>query len=359
MPSSRAPLVPPLAPMLARLSRTLPEGEGWWFEPKWDGFRCLAFIDGAEVDLRSRHDRPLGRDFPEVASALRSLSPARFVLDGEIVILERGGFDFAALMARIHPSSSRVRRLVEETPAVFVAFDLLSLDDRDLRGEPFAARRSRLVEVAGGVSRVRLTPATTSRDEALRWLKGAGEGVDGVVAKHESLRYEEGKRAMVKVKPLASADCIVAGVRLAGPGAVASLLLGLYDEAGKLRHVGVSSSFTGKLRRELWETVRPWVVPLEGHPWQHGFGIQPRPMGRLRGAAGVWTPDLVQDWVPLAPALVCEVAYDQLDGDRFRHPAGFVRWRPDRPAGSCGFGQLKLTATAGPPGSHQAERIQG
>jgi ATP-dependent DNA ligase len=179
--------------------------------------------------------------------------------------------------------------------------------------------------------------------------QGAGEGVDGVVAKHESLRYEEGKRAMVKVKPLTSAECVVAGVRLAGPDAVASLLLGLFDAGGKLRHVGVSSSFTGQLRRELWETVRPWAVPLEGHPWQQGFGIQPQPMGRLRGAAGVWTPDLVQDWVPVAPVLVCEVAYDQLDGDRFRHPATFVRWRPDRAPASCDFGQLKPVVGAEKP----------
>jgi ATP-dependent DNA ligase len=234
-----------------------------------------------------------------------------------------------------------VAALVRSSRAVFVAFDLLALGERDLRAAPFVERRGLLSSLVGGPAAVRLTPATLDRSEASAWLAGAGEGFDGVVAKHSSLVYSAGKRAMVKVKPLTSVDCVVAGVRVAsGTTRVVSLLLGLYDRGSVLRHVGVASSFAHEQGRSLWDDVAPYVVPLAGHPWEHGFGIEPRPMGRLRGAAGVWTPDLVQDWVPLAPELVCEVMFDQLDADRFRHPARFARWRFDRTPGSCGFDQL-------------------
>jgi ATP-dependent DNA ligase len=331
--------------MLARLARELPAG-GYLYEPKWDGFRCLVFRDGDEIDMRSRHGRPLARYFPELVEAFAALPEERFAVDGEIVIPAGDAFDFGALLKRLHPSPSRVELLRRETPASYYAFDLVALADRDLRSSPLAERRALLDGLLRAAPpRVQLTPSTLDVRVAERWLERfSGHGIDGVVAKALDLRYEEGKRRMVKVKRLRSADCVVAGVRLLPDGAVASLLLGLYDADRRLRHVGVASSFTGAGRRALAETLAPYHTTLDGHPWEHGFGIAGRPMGRLRGAAGVWTPDLPQDWLPLRPELVAEVAYDQLDEDRFRHPAGFVRWRPDRVAGSCGFEQLETAA---------------
>jgi ATP-dependent DNA ligase len=330
--------------MLARLARELPR-EGHLYEPKWDGFRCLVFRDRGELDMRSRHGRPLARYFPELTGAFAAVPEPRFAVDGEIVVPAGDSLDFGALLKRLHPSPSRVERLRLETPAAFYAFDLLALGGHDLRGEPLAERRARLERLLGAgpaASPLRLTPATFDVQVAQGWLERfAGRGIDGVVAKPLELRYEAGRRAMVKVKRLRSVECVVAGVRLLPDGAVASLLLGLYDAGGQLRHVGVSSSFTRSQRRALAEELMPYAAELEGHPWEHGFGISGRPMGRLRGAAGVWTPDLPQDWLPLRPELVAEVAYDQLDEDRFRHPAGFVRWRPDREPRSCGFDQLE------------------
>ena len=337
------PVVPPVAPMLGRLERELP-GDGFLFEPKWDGFRCLVFRDGAGVDLRSRHDRPLARYFPEIVVGVRALASERVVLDGELVVVNPAGFDFAALMARLHPAASRVERLRRETPAAFVAFDILALGDDDVRERPFAERRALLADVLAGASPpVHLTPVTRDREIAAGWLERfQGAGIDGVVAKHEALRYEPGVRAMVKVKQERTADCVVAGFRwLAEKPLPSSLLLGLYDEAGALQHVGVASSFTERQRRLLLEELAPLVGPLEGHPWEHGFLAGGSPMGRLKGAAGRWTPDMERDWVPLAPVRVCEIGYDQLDADRFRHPARFRRWRPDREPGSCTFAQLE------------------
>jgi ATP-dependent DNA ligase len=328
--------------MLAELAREVPRGP-YLYEPKWDGFRCLAFVAGGEVELRSRHDRPLARYFPEVVDALRPLSEAGCVLDGEIVVLGAGGSDFAALMNRTHPAASRVRRLAAETPATLVAFDLLSRGDEDLTAAPFCERRARLeVLLAPDRTGVRLTPATDDADEAAMWAAGARRGIDGVVAKRLDLTYQPGRRAMIKVKPERTAECVVAGVRLlaGAPPLIGSLLLGLWDGA-LLRHVGVVSNFPRARRRELVRELGPLAARLAGHPWENGFQLERSPMGRLPGAAARWEPGaMTLDWVPLRAERVAEVAYDHLDGQRFRHPARFVRWRPDRDPGSCTFEQL-------------------
>jgi ATP-dependent DNA ligase len=343
------PVTPPIAPMLGRLVRELPEGDEYLYEPKWDGFRCIAFRAGDEVDLRSRHGRPLARYFPEVVAGLREVSAERFVVDGELVVLDEGRFDFGALMARLHPAATRVQRLARETPAAFVAFDLLALGDESLCGRPFVERRGALVDVLGDApaARVRVTPITAERAVAARWLERfQGAGIDGVIAKLSTGRYQPGARAMLKVKHERTAECVVAGFRLfAGEPVVGSLLLGLYDQEGDLHHVGVVTSFTRARRRELFTELSAQAVSLEGHPWEHGYLLGGGHMGRLGGAAGRWDPDeMVLDWVPLAPERVCEVAYDQVDDARFRHPARFRRWRPDRDARSCLLDQLACGA---------------
>jgi ATP-dependent DNA ligase len=338
------PVTPPVAPMLARLARELP-ADGWLYEPKWDGFRALAFRDGAEVDLRSRHDRALARYFPELVEALLALPEERFAIDGEIVVLGEDGFDFPALLNRIHPARSRVELLRAETPASYVAFDLLAAGDDDLRERPFAERRRRLQRLLGGARPpLHLTPLTAERAVAAGWLERfQGAGIDGVVAKPPELDYRPGERAMVKVKTERTADCVVAGFRwLTDRPRPSSLLLGLYDEEGALQHVGLATAFSEARRRELLEELSALAVRLHGHPWEHGFLVAGSRVGRLKGAAGRWTPDMPQDWVPLAPVRVCEVAYDQLDRDRFRHPARFRRWRPDRDPRSCTFEQLAV-----------------
>jgi len=333
----------PIPPMLARLARELPTG-GFLYEPKWDGFRCLAFRAGGEIDLRSRHGRPLARYFPELVEALLGLRRRRFVLDGEIVVAGGGGLDFASLLARIHPAPSRVERLRRETPASYVAFDLLALGGRDLSERPFAERRRLLADLlADAQPPLVLTPITAEPGVAEDWLERLGSGIDGVVAKHESLPYRPGERAMVKVKRERTAECVVAGFRwLVDRPLPASLLLGLYDDARELQHVGVASSFTETARHELLERLRPLVVPLEGHPWEQGYLLGGGTTGRLPGSAGRWTPEMELDWAPVEPELVCEVGYDQVDGRRFRHPARFVRWRPDRDPRSCTFDQLEV-----------------
>jgi ATP-dependent DNA ligase len=315
--------------MLAKLARELPEGD-FLYEPKWDGFRALAARDGEEVEVRSRHGRPLERYFPEIVDALRALPAERFVLDGEIV-----AEPFAALMARLHPAASRVERLARETPAEFWAFDLLAAGDEALLDRPFAERRARLEELVRAP--VRLTPVTDDPGVARLWL----DRHEGVVAKDVHGVYTPGERRWVKVKREHAADCVVAGFRWnADRPTLGSLLLGLYDGA-ELIHVGVVTSFTAKRRAELLEELRPLVVPLAGHPWEHGFGLERSPLGRLLGAAGRWAPgEMELEWVPLAPERVAEVAYDQVDGLRFRHPARFRRWRPDRDPRSCTIEQL-------------------
>jgi ATP-dependent DNA ligase len=336
------PVAPPVAPMLARLSRELPEGD-FVYEPKWDGFRCLAFtVPAGEVELRSRNQRPLARYFPELVDALRALRRAA-VLDGELVIVGPRGFDFSALLARMHPAASRVARLARETPASFVAFDLLAEGEEDLRPCPFAERRARLERLIDAAPPlVRLTPATGDPAIARGWLERfQGAGIDGVVAKRRDLPYEPGRRTMVKVKREHTVDCVVAGLRtFQGEPVVASLLLGLWD-GGALRHVGVASSFPERERRELHAALAPLLVPLGGHPWERGFNLANSPTGRLAGSAGRWDPrEMALDWTPLAPERVAEVAYDRLDDLRFRHPARLVRWRPDRDARSCTLDQL-------------------
>lgn len=338
------PVLPPLEPMLGKLARELPTGDGNVYEPKWDGFRCLTFRCGDDVDLRSRNDRPLARYFPELVEGLRSLPAGRFVLDGEIVTAAPEGFDFSALLARLHPAPSRIERLRREAPAALVAFDLLALGDEDLRERPFAERRALLEELLGGASPpIHLTPATEDASVAAAWLERfQGGGLDGVMAKQRALPYRAGARAMVKVKHERTADCVVAGLRLLADRPLpSSLLLGVHDEGGELQHVGVAAGFSEKRRHELLEELRPLAVALDGHPWERGFLVAGSPMGRLKGAAARWSPDEMElDWVPLAPLCVCEVAYDHLDRDRFRHAARFRRWRPDREPRSCTFEQF-------------------
>jgi ATP-dependent DNA ligase len=333
--------------MLARLARELPRGL-YAYEPKWDGFRCLAFRDGDDVDLRSRHDRPLSRYFPEVVAALRRIPESRFVLDGELVNAGQR-FDFAALMSRLHPSASRVARLSAETPAAYVAFDLLAVADERLTARPFAERRRRLEGLfATAASGVRLTPLTLNPLVAADWFERfMGDGIDGVVAKPLDGPYEPGKRAMTKVKRVRTADCVVAGIRLlAGRRAVSSLILGLYDEVGELRHVGVVTQFAAAMRVQLLRDLEPEAMPIEAHPWRDGFAIGRSAIGRLLGSASRWTPEMGLDWLPLAPRRVAEVAFDQVDEDRFRHPARFVRWRPDREPESCSIDQIRLGGDA-------------
>ena len=343
------PFAPPIAPMLATLARELPRGD-FLYEPKWDGFRALIFRDGASVGIWSRHHRPFTRYFPELVDAVRALEATDFVLDGEIVVLDADAFDFAALMLRLHPSASRVERLSRETPASFIAFDLPAADGADLRATPFAERRQRLTDLLGGSpAPLHVTPATDDPGLAARWLNGVvGGGVDGVVAKERGLPYLPGKRAMVKVKREHTADCVVAGFRLLSDGAsLGSLLLGLYGSDGELRHVGVAASFSRERRRELLDAIGPLAVPLAGHPWERGFGLGHSPTGRLAGSAGRWDPDeMPLEWIPVRPELVCEVAYDTLDGERFRHPASFRRWRPDRDPRSCTFEQFQAAPAA-------------
>ncbi len=341
------PVRPPLAPMLARLRRELPR-DGFVYEPKWDGFRCLAFVDGDDVDLRSRHGRPLTRYFPELVAALRGLAAGACVLDGEIVAA--GEPDFDALLLRLHPAASRVERLAHEAPAAFVAFDLVALGDDDLREEPFVRRRALLEELlAGAAAPIRLTPATDDPRRADAWLaRFVGHGVDGVMAKQADAPYQAGVRAMVKVKRERTADCVVAGFRsFVGGPPIGSLLLGLHGDDDRLEHVGVVTSLGAARQPELVALLRPRVVALAGHPWERGFLLGGGASGRLRGAAARWSPDeMPQDWFPVAPTLVCEVAYEQVDRGRFRHPARLRRWRPDRDPGSCRLDQLEVDAPA-------------
>lgn len=340
----RLPVEPPIAPMLGRLVRELPVGD-YVYEPKWDGFRCLAFRRGDRVELRSRNDRPLGRYFPELVAALLAFEADSFVLDGEILVATGAGYDFATLMSRLHPAASRVELLSAAAPATLVAFDVLALEGRDLRPEPFARRRDVLetLMAAGGHDRIRLTPASGDAEVAAGWLEGRdGAGVDGVMAKPRDLTYRDGERAMLKVKLERTLDCVAGGYRLLVDRPLpSSLLLGLYDGDRMLEHVGIAGSFSERLRRELLEELRPLEVPLAGHPWEHGFLLGGSPVGRLKGAAGRWAPEEMSlDWIPVAPIRVAEVSYDHLDARRLRHPARFRRWRPDRDPSTCTFEQV-------------------
>jgi ATP-dependent DNA ligase len=327
--------------MLAALARELPRG-GHLYEPKWDGFRCTVFRDGDEIDLRSRHNRPLGRYFPELVEALLAVREPSFALDGEIVVSDGRRLSFPALMSRLHPAPARVARLRRETPASFVAFDVPALGSESLCDVPFRERRRALERLlVRGDGPLSATPATADVALAERWLdRSAGRGIDGVVAKRLDLRYEPGHRAMTKVKLERTADCVVAGARLlADRPELGSLLLGLWD-GDRLVHAGVASSFTAPQRAALRAAVEPLTTSLLQHPWQHGFGLERSPLGRLAGSAGRWTPEMELEWIPLEPRLVAEVAYEQVDGRRLRHPARFRRWRADREARSCTIDQL-------------------
>jgi ATP-dependent DNA ligase len=339
------PVMPPVAPMLAKSVKDIPTG-AMSYEPKWDGFRSIVFRDGAEVEIGSRNERPMTRYFPEVVDAVLANLPERCVIDGEIVIPDADDrrLDFEALLQRIHPADSRVRLLAEQTPASFVAFDLLALGDEDYTGVPFERRRAVLESALADASApIFVTPATRDRDTAIRWFSQfEGAGLDGVVAKPLSVTYQPDKRVMFKIKHERTADCVVAGYRVhkSGPDAIGSLLLGLYDDAGRLASVGVVGAFPMAMRRQLFKEVQPLVTTFDGHPWNWAgefAGVRnPREAEGSRWNAG---KDL--SFVPLRPERVAEVRYEHMEGTRFRHTAQWVRWRDDRDPTSCRFDQLE------------------
>jgi ATP-dependent DNA ligase len=364
---------PPVLPMLAKRVDTIPAGDKWSFEPKWDGFRAVIFRDGAELLIQSRDGKPLDRYFPELREPLLVGLPERCVVDGEIVIAGPKGLDFDALSLRIHPAASRVKTLSEEIPASVVLFDLLAVGDEDLRGVPFEERRRRLEEifagageglnamsamlehnVRGGRQVLHLTPATRERAVAEDWfLRFEGAGLDGVMAKPLAGLYTPDKRTMLKVKHERDCDCVVAGFRWHKEGAgkdgedgtlVGSLLLGLYDDAGRLQHVGTCSSFTAAKRKELVEFLAPYRVGAEkDHPWAE-WGEPNAEGSRMPGAKSRWTGGKDLSWVLLRPELVAEVAYEHMQGDRFRHLAHFRRWRVDKAPRDCTYAQLEVVA---------------
>ena len=333
--------------MLAKRVADLPAGDTWSFEPKWDGFRALVFRDGDDVMIQSRDEKPLNRYFPELLEPIKSQLPKRCVLDGEIVVAKNGGLDFDALQLRIHPAASRVKLLSKEIPASFVFFDLLSEGNKDLRAQPFQERRRKLEPVlASAKPPIHLTPATNDLSVAADWFRRfEGAGLDGVIAKPLSGTYESNKRVMFKVKHERECDCVVAGFRWHKKGdgtSVGSLLLGLYDTGGGLQHVGVCASFTDKKRIELVEFLAPYRKnALNDHPWKQwaeaGFADK-----RIPGAQSRWSQGKDLSWEPLRPELVVEVAYDHMQGDRFRHTAQFRRWRTDKKPADCTFEQLEV-----------------
>jgi ATP-dependent DNA ligase len=335
--------------MLAKLAEKLPIGDAFLYEPKWDGFRTIVFRGGAELFMQSRDLRPLDRYFPELHDALLTGLPDGCVLDGEIVIASPHGLDFDALQLRLHPAASRVARLAKQTPASFVAFDAIALDGQDLRALSQSERRLRLEQaLAGAEPPIHLTPMTRDWSRASEWLsRFEGAGLDGVVAKAAGAKYEPGKRAMIKVKHTRTADCVVAGFRWHKAGKeelVGSLLLGLYDEAGRLHHVGVTSSFTMAIRRQLaLELGSLREGALEGHPWRGWAEAGGAQTTRMPGGQSRWSAGKDLSWEPLRIERVCEVKYDHMQGQRFRHAAVFQRWRPDKRPGDCRYDQLEVT----------------
>jgi len=335
--------------MLAKRVGDLPAGAGWIFEPKWDGFRTLVFRDGEALFMQSRDGKPLDRYFPELVETLKRQLPARCVLDGEIVIARGEVLDFDALQMRLHPAASRVQKLSVEIPASVVFFDLLCENDRDLCGEAFEKRRARLEKMlADIVAPLHLTPATADRVKAADWFQRfEGAGLDGVMAKAASGTYQPNKRVMLKVKHEREADCVVGGFRWhkdARREAVGSLLLGLYDDDGDLHHVGVCASFTNAKRRELVDYLAPFRKnALEGHPWREWAEAEGAPsMTRRPGMESRWSQGKDLSWEPIRPELVVQVAYDHMQGDRFRHTAQFRRWRTDKDPGECTYAQLEV-----------------
>lgn len=356
------PVLPPVKPMLAKAVETFPEGEVS-YEPKWDGFRCIAFRDGDEIVLGSRNERPLTRYFPEVVANLAAALPERGVFDGEIIVVTDDRLDFDALQQRIHPAESRITLLAERTPAAFVAFDVLALGDEDLRALPFAERRARLeaalahlgpagpgtpgaLDALGGVAHlggVHLCPTTDDLTVARRWFEAfEGAGLDGLIAKPMGGRYEPDKRVQFKIKHKRTADCVVAGLRWHKDGVgVGSLLLGLYDEQGTLHHLGVAASFSVARRKELRTLLEPLAVDaVDDHPWAEWARAEAHANGRLPGAVSRWNAAKDLSWVPLRIERVAEVAYQTVTNGRFRGVASFVRWREDREPASCRYDQL-------------------
>jgi ATP-dependent DNA ligase len=338
--------------MLAKATHEIPVGD-FVFEPKWDGFRCVVFRDGDALELGSRNDRPLTRYFPELVEPLRTCLPARCVVDGEIVVSVDGRLDFDVLSQRIHPAASRINRLAVETPAAFVAFDLLALDELDLTPLPFDERRRALADLAEAFQPpVFLTPSTTDKSLADDWFERfEGAGFDGVMAKPSSLPYIQDKRVQIKVKRRHTADCAVAGFRWHKDGAgIGSLLLGLYDDDHQLHHVGVAASFTATRRRELIDELRPYALArIDDHPWADWLkqlDADFTPGARLPGAPSRWNAAKEMSWVPLAVKLVVEAEYEGLLNGRFRHNARVVHFRPDRDAASCTYAQLDVVPPA-------------
>ena len=316
--------------MEALLAAELPEGGGWQFEPKWDGFRCLARRDGEEVTLTSKSGKPLGRYFPDVVAVLGALKEKQFLLDGELIIPDGDALSFEELQLRLHPAESRVRKLAAAHPADLMLFDALQIAGKDLASEPLGRRRAALEKFFGKnrVPRLHLSPVTNDRHTALRWLKRSGGALDGVIAKRTDLEYRSGERAMIKVKQQRTADCVVGGFRYAErKSVVGSLLLGLYDDQGKLNHVGFTSAIPVKDRPRLTEDLEALIE-------EPGF------TGTAPGGPSRWNTERSMAWRPLKPALVLEVRYDQVTGGRFRHGTGFLRWRPDKVPKQCTYDQL-------------------
>jgi ATP-dependent DNA ligase len=350
------PVLPPVSPMLAKAATKLPTGDGFFYEPKWDGFRCIVFRDGDEVELGSRNERPLTRYFPEVVAAVKEALPEKCVVDGEIVVPRGDRLHFESLLQRIHPAESRVNLLAEQTPAHFVAFDLLAVGDESLMEVPFGDRQARLRGgvVQEGHERVHVTALTQDAGVAERWFEQfEGAGLDGVVAKAADLPYGPDQRLMIKVKHVRTADCVVAGFRWHKSGPiVGSLLLGLYNDAGDLQHIGVSASFPMARRAELVEELAPYREnALENHPWKDWAEFQNAaangeaaegPERRMPGAVSRWNAKKDLSWVPVRPELVVEIKYDQLEGRRLRHTGQFLRWRPDKSPQQCTYDQLDV-----------------
>ncbi len=360
----RLPVMPPVQPMLAKSVKGIPDPAklgGLVFEPKWDGFRCLVFKDGDEIELASRNTKPLTRYFPEVVEAMQATLPERCVLDGEIFVAVGDRLEFETLQERIHPADSRVRMLAEKTPASYVAFDLLAIGDEDLMKEPFEVRRARLEEELADVAPpVHVTRTTTDPAVAEEWFRHfEGAGLDGVVAKPTGAPYQPNARTMLKIKHERTADVVVAGYRLHKTSTpekplLGSLLLGLYDGSGRLQHIGVSASFTAKRRAELVEELQPLVVEdLSEHPWGEWSDWAIANPDRVPGTQSRWSAGKDLSFVPLRPERVLEVGYDHMEGSRFRHTAQFKRWRIDRDPESCGYEQLEE------PVSYDLARILG
>ncbi len=345
------PVQPPVKPMLAKAVVGLPDRNDILFEPKWDGFRCIVFRDGDEVELGSRNERPLTRYFPEMLEPIRGLRAPKIVLDGELIVATANKLDFDSLQQRIHPAESRVMKLADETPACFVAFDILALGDEDLRERPYRERRAILErELANVEPPLYLTPVTADHEVASRWFtEFEGAGLDGLIAKPVDDPYLENKRAQLKVKHIRSADAVVAGYRWHKDGAgVGSLLLGLHDDTGQLHHVGVAASFTAKRRAELVDELAPLTEDaIEAHPWSEWADAQAHEEGRMPGAQNRWSGKKDHSWVPLRIETVVEVKYGSTLNGRFREVTKMLRWRPDKTVEQCTFDQLDEPEPAG------------